>query len=308
MTMKHCKYLFVICGFMAFTGLDARAADTAVAGLATTKYVDGAINSLGALATKNTIAAADIDANAVTTAKIANNNVTKAKLENSVQTSLGKADTALQKTGTLTEGHLVKVGANGALADGGVLGTLAAKSKVTDTEIDNGTISQDKISGLTAALNAKQTTANIVTEAEIGANKGNDTKYPSMKAVEKIAQGIASENVNELAGTVKELGERVEEVYGTLEGEIEELVDADTAINAKIGTVPADKTVVGLINEAKTAATNSLQGVSGGAAVAGKVATAVVKSGTNVSVTMGYVKIPVGSATAPTSVADIWVQ
>ena len=46
---------------------------------------------LGALAEKDTVSAADIDANAVTTAKIADKNVTKAKLADDVQASLGKA-------------------------------------------------------------------------------------------------------------------------------------------------------------------------------------------------------------------------
>ncbi len=55
-------------------------------------------------------------------------------------------------------------------------------------------------------------------------------------------------------------------------------------------------------------ADSALQSVSGGAAVAGKVATAVVENGTAVAVTMDYVKIPVGSPTSPTSVAQIWVQ
>ncbi len=52
---------------------------------------------LGALAAKDTVSAAEIDANAVTTAKIADGNVTKAKLATDVQASLDKADGALQQ-------------------------------------------------------------------------------------------------------------------------------------------------------------------------------------------------------------------
>ena len=52
---------------------------------------------LGALATKDTVSAAEIDADAVTTEKILDANVTKAKLASDVQTSLGKADSALQQ-------------------------------------------------------------------------------------------------------------------------------------------------------------------------------------------------------------------
>ena len=52
---------------------------------------------LGALATKDTVSAAEIDADAVTTEKILDANVTKAKLASDIQTSLGKADSALQQ-------------------------------------------------------------------------------------------------------------------------------------------------------------------------------------------------------------------
>lgn len=51
----------------------------------------------GALASKNTVSAAEIAANAVTTEKILDANVTKAKLASDVQASLGLADSALQK-------------------------------------------------------------------------------------------------------------------------------------------------------------------------------------------------------------------
>ena len=51
----------------------------------------------GALASKNTVSAADIAADAVTTEKILDANVTKAKLASDIQTSLGKADSALQQ-------------------------------------------------------------------------------------------------------------------------------------------------------------------------------------------------------------------
>lgn len=50
----------------------------------------------GALANKNTVSAAEIDANAVTTEKIVDANVTRAKLATDVTTSLDKADNALQ--------------------------------------------------------------------------------------------------------------------------------------------------------------------------------------------------------------------
>ena len=59
------------------------------------------------------VTATELASNAVVTAKIADGNVTKAKLATDVQTSLGKADTALQAS-SITTG-----GANGTIAVGG---------------------------------------------------------------------------------------------------------------------------------------------------------------------------------------------
>ena len=74
------------------------------------------------------VTATELASNAVITAKIADGNVTKAKLATDVQTSLGKADTALQAA-SITTG-----GANGTIAVGGTdvavkgLGTAAYKA------------------------------------------------------------------------------------------------------------------------------------------------------------------------------------
>lgn len=91
------------------------------------------------------------------------------------------------------------------------------------------------------------------------------------------------------------------------------IADADLASNsvttAKIANTNVTKEKLAtVVQNSLGKADTALQSVSGGAAVAGKVATAVVESGTAVAVTMDYVKIPVGSPTAPTSVAQIWVQ
>lgn len=80
-------------------------------------------NEISATIVAGSIEAADLAANAVITAKIADGNVTKAKLETSVQTSLGKADTAVQEVkesatnGNITvDGKEVKVHGLGSAA------------------------------------------------------------------------------------------------------------------------------------------------------------------------------------------------
>jgi len=179
-------------------------------GMVKTVSYDGTTGTI--TATRETVKTADIE----------NKNVTKDKLADAVQTSLGKADTALQKAAnaTLTSGHILKADASGNVVDGGALGTLATKSTVTAAELSSNAVTTVKIS---------------------------DKNVTKAKLEDSVQTSLGK---------------------------------ADTA----------------------------LQSVSGGSAVNGKVATAVVKSGTAVAVTMDYVKIPVGSPTAPTSVAQIWVQ
>ena len=147
-----------------------------------TQQIEDDKGDLGTLAYKNavgsaeitdgSVAAADLASNSVTTAKIADKNVTKAKLDDSVQASLGKADSSLQKASgaTFTNGHVLKVDASGNVIDGGALGSLATKSAVTSADITDGTIA------------AADLAANSVTSAKIaddavttGKIKGYDT-------------------------------------------------------------------------------------------------------------------------------------
>lgn len=100
----------------------------------------------GALANKNTVSAADIDANAVTTEKILNANVTRAKLATDVTTSLDKADTALQEASL--EGYVTKEQAD-----------LDYATKATETTAS------------TASTNAQQALTDIGTKANLTTTK-----------------------------------------------------------------------------------------------------------------------------------------
>lgn len=98
-----------------------------------------AINSgtreISAAIVSGSVTATELASNAVTTVKIADGNVTKAKLETSVQTSLGKADTALQKA------NIVTGTANGTIAvkgtDVAVKGLGSAAYLTAGAEADN---------------------------------------------------------------------------------------------------------------------------------------------------------------------------
>ncbi len=70
---------------------------------------------------------------------------------------------------------------------------------------------------------------------------------------------------------------------------------------------PTMNTSYAIANVAAAAAVNDIS-ISGAAAVAGKVVTSLTKNNGEISATMDYVKIPVGSPTSPTGVATIWVE
>lgn len=92
-------------------------------------------HEISATIVAGSITATELASNAVTTAKIADANVTKAKLASDVQSSLGKADTALQKA-DITTGT-----ANGSVAvdgtDVSVKGLASAAYKAAGTASGN---------------------------------------------------------------------------------------------------------------------------------------------------------------------------
>lgn len=75
--------------------------------------IDSGTREISASIVAGSVTATELAANAVVTAKIADGNVTKVKLATDVQSSLGKADTALQKADVATGS------ANGTLSVGG---------------------------------------------------------------------------------------------------------------------------------------------------------------------------------------------
>lgn len=230
--MKCWKYIFVICAFVVVVGSNTYAADANVSGLATTKYVDGAIGAL-------------------------------------TDVLNGKQDKKIVKESTITTGENAGTFTDDELNDTDQYPSMKAAKQIADQ------ITGKAFAGLNADVSAMQ--------ADIG--------------------GI-NEDIEGLQQTAAELGD-LSKLNLVDEKHIEnDAVTTNKIKNGNVTKAKLDSSVQASLGKADTA----LQGVTGGAAVAGKVATAVVKDGTNVSVTMGYVKIPVGSATAPTSVAEIWVQ
>ena len=189
----------------------------------------------------------------------------------------------------------------------------------------DGTLTQKAI---TDALGGKENVANKVVsggdmEKALAATDA-DTKYPTLKAaleVAQIAAGAATATYGELAnhdtvstnliddGAVTTA--KIADVNVT-EGKI--AANAVTTAKVADGAITTAKIANGTILEedlsdaVKTKLNATVQTFNPASATAGKYVTNFTKSGTTVTATTAYVQIPVGSATAPTSVASIWVE
>ena len=157
------------------------------------------------------------------------------------------------------------------------LGQLASKHTVSTALIDNNAVTSAKIADGTIATadlsGGSVTTAKIadsnVTEGKIAANAVTTAKIKDANVTTaKVADGAIT--------------------------------------SAKI----ADGTIAeaDLSDTVKTKLNATVQTFNPTSATAGKYVTNFTKSGTTVTATTAYVQIPVGSATAPTSVASIWVE
>lgn len=153
------------------------------------------------------------------------------------------------------------------------------------------------------SVSGKEDVANKATDTY---TTGSTTQYPSVKAAEDIAKiaasNAASSKLNSNQGSTNVNKVMVVNSAGVITPSTIKSANIDAAAGITKGQLAEDvRTSLGKADAA-------LQSVSGGAAASGKVVTSVTKSGTAVSATMDYVKIPVGSATNPTSVASIWIQ
>ena len=116
--------------------------------------IDSSTREISATIVAGSITATELAANAVTTAKIANGNVTLEKLATAVQTSLGKADTALQA------GDIVTGSTNGTVS---VKGTDVAVKGLGSAAYKESNAFDAAGSATTAETNAKTYTDNALT-------------------------------------------------------------------------------------------------------------------------------------------------
>ena len=244
-------------------------------------------------------------------------------------------------TGTATDGTMtqnaITTALNGKLSTTGTAakatadasGNTITSTYATKTELGG---KQDKL-GYTAENAANKVKSGGDMEKALK-EADADTKYPTLKAALEVAQvaaGAATANYGALAnhdivstdlianGAVTTA--KIADVNVT-EGKI--AANAVTTAKIKDANVTTAKVADGAITTAKIAngtileedlskavkdkLNATVQTFDPALATAGKYVTNFTKDGTTVKATTAYVQIPVGSATAPTSVASIWVE
>ncbi len=164
----------------------------------------------------------------------------------------------------------------------------------------DGTLTQKAI---TDALAGKQDKSAMVTSSSENLSEDNDTNYPTVAAVYDIANNALGSSI----------GAKLDKQF-TGDANKSKAVITDANGNITTGTISSSMIANGTILEedlsdaVKTKLNATVQTFNPASATAGKYVTNFTKSGTTVTATTAYVQIPVGSATAPTSVASIWVE
>lgn len=260
---------------LAISVIAVMSAGAARADIASTTYVD---NKVSPVATKADTNASDItalksgkqDKLGYTAENTANKLASGGNMEEIVKAA--DADTKYPTVKAALEIAQVAAG-----AETGKFKALANYDTVSTDLIENGAVTSAKIADGTIATadlsGGSVTTAKIadlnVTEGKIAANAVTTAKIKDANVTTaKVADGAIT-SAKIANGTIAE-------------------ADLSDAVKTKLNA--------------------TVQTFNPASATAGKYVTNFTKSGTTVTATTAYVQIPVGSATAPTSVASIWVE
>ena len=212
-------------------------------------------------------------------------------------------------TGSATDGTLTQKAITDAL--GGKLSTSGTAAKAT-ADASGNTITSTYATK--TELGTKQDKSAMVgSDSDKLDNVNNNTNYPTVAAVYTITTSALGGQVNnkldkKFTGEANKNKAVITDDNGAITtGTISSAMITDGAVTSeKIlnGTIAEDD----LSKAVKDKLNAAVQTVKPTSATEGKYVTNLTKDGTTVKVETAYVKIPVGSATAPTSVASIWVE
>ena len=165
----------------------------------------------------------------------------------------------------------------------------------------DGTLTQQAI---TDALGGKQDKSAMVgSDSDKLDNPDNNTNYPTVAAVYTITTSALGNQVNNKLD---------KKFTGATDKNKAVITNNDGAITT--GTISSAMIANGTILEedlsdaVKTKLNATVQTFNPASETAGKYVTHFTKKNTTVTAETAYVQIPVGSATAPTGVASIWVE
>ena len=199
-------------------------------------------------------------------------------------------------TGSATDGTLTQKAITDAL--GGKLSTSGTAAKAT-ADASGNTITSTYATK--TELGTKQDKSAMVgSDSDKLDNVNNNTNYPTVAAVYTITTSALGGQVNN----------KLDKKF-TGEANKNKAVITDDNGAITTGTISSAMITNGTIEEedlsdaVKTKLTATVQTDK---PAEGKYVTNVTKDGTTITATTAYVQIPVGSATAPTSVASIWVE
>ena len=200
--------------------------------------------------------------------------------------------------GTATDGTMTQNAIMTAL--NGKLSTTGTAAKAT-ADASGNTITSTYATK--TELGGKQDKSAMVDSTSDKLTEDNETNYPTVAAVYDIANNALGSSI----------GAKLDKKFtGEADKNKAVITSADGAITT--GTISSAMITNGTIEEedlsdvVKNKLNATVQTFKPEKATAGQYVTNFTKDGTTVTATTAYVQIPVGSATAPTSVASIWVE
>ena len=211
-------------------------------------------------------------------------------------------------TGSATDGTLTQKAITDALS--GKLSTSGTAAKAT-ADANGNTITSTYATK--TELGTKQDKSAMVDSTSENLAETNDTNYPTVAAVWTIAANALGTQVNnkldkKFTGDANKSKAVITDANGAITtGTISSAMITDGAVtSAKIanGTIAEED----LSKAVKDKLNATVQTFNPASATAGQYVTHFTKKGTTVTAETAYVQIPVGSATAPTGVASIWVE